>query len=186
MDEELVVPKGISWSGTLTLLGLWGIGPLVYLVKYLVKLMKKRGSAGQDTAVVAVPVVVDENKKKRQTMIATAAATAARHARTSVFGLIELVHPHTAEELKEAEAVRRSEKRMYQEYLFSLVGYSIGLGNVWRFCYIVAQDGGSASLFGTLLYRSTVTFVLLCCVVLCCVQVLAIIIIIVMVVLIVA
>jgi len=151
MDEELVVPKGISWSGTLTLLGLWGIGPLVYFVKYLLKFMKKRGSAGQDTAVVAAPVVVDENKKKRQTMIATAVAKPARHARTSVFGLIELVEPDTAEELKEAEAVRRSEKRMYQEYLFSLVGYAIGLGNVWRFCYIVAQDGGSASLFAYIL-----------------------------------
>ena len=35
------------------------------------------------------------------------------------------------------------------QYLFSLIGYAIGIGNVWRFCYIVAHDGGSASLFGT-------------------------------------
>ena len=32
------------------------------------------------------------------------------------------------------------------EYLFAMIGYAIGIGNVWRFPYVIAQNGGSAAL----------------------------------------
>eukprot|EP00980_Cylindrotheca_fusiformis_P007370 scaffold1525_cov142-Cylindrotheca_fusiformis.AAC.170 len=31
-------------------------------------------------------------------------------------------------------------------YLFALIGYAIGIGNMWRFPYVVAQHGGGAAL----------------------------------------
>ena len=33
------------------------------------------------------------------------------------------------------------------QYLFALIGYAIGIGNVWRFPYVIANNGGSAALF---------------------------------------
>mmetsp|Transcript_1166 Transcript_1166/g.3222 ORF Transcript_1166/g.3222 Transcript_1166/m.3222 type:complete len:112 (-) Transcript_1166:1966-2301(-) len=31
------------------------------------------------------------------------------------------------------------EEWSYSQYLFGLIGYAIGLGNVWRFCYVIAR-----------------------------------------------
>jgi len=33
-----------------------------------------------------------------------------------------------------------------REYAFTLVGYAIGIGNLWRFPYIISQNGGTAAL----------------------------------------
>jgi len=46
-----------------------------------------------------------------------------------------------------ASSIEPSKNWTSTQYLFGLVGYAIGIGNVWRFCYIIARDGGSASLF---------------------------------------
>ena len=37
------------------------------------------------------------------------------------------------------------------EYLISLIGYAIGIGNIWRFPYVIANNGGAAALFAYLL-----------------------------------
>ncbi|KAL7454735.1 hypothetical protein ACHAWC_006343 [Mediolabrus comicus] len=37
-------------------------------------------------------------------------------------------------------------KMTTNEYIFALVGYAIGIGNIWRFPYVIATNGGSAAL----------------------------------------
>ena len=48
-------------------------------------------------------------------------------------------------------ALGEREKWTSTQYLFGLVGYAIGIGNVWRFCYVIARDGGAASLLAYML-----------------------------------
>lgn len=33
-----------------------------------------------------------------------------------------------------------------REYMFALIGYAIGIGNIWRFPYVISQNGGTAAL----------------------------------------
>ena len=115
----------VSWSGTLTLVILWGIGPFVYLCIYLVNLMKRKYGGGiENLEAVEEAVVPSKKGEEDSTTIAE----------TDYGG--KSVQNWTS-----------------TQYLFSLIGYAIGIGNVWRFCYVIAQDGGSASLFGTFLLR---------------------------------
>ena len=93
--------SGVSWSGTLTLVMLWAIGPLIYLGKYLVERRNKPTGA---------PLLSDDADEGGDETPAEGNWTSA-------------------------------------QYLFGLVGYAIGLGNVWRFCHVIAKDGGSAALF---------------------------------------
>lgn len=119
----------VSWSGTLTLVILWGIGPFVYLCIYLVNLMKRKYGGGiENLEAVEEAVVPSKKGEEDSTTIAE----------TDYGG--KSVQNWTS-----------------TQYLFSLIGYAIGIGNVWRFCYVIAQDGGSASLFGTFYYVYYIT-----------------------------
>jgi hypothetical protein len=122
----------ISWSGTITLIILWGIGPLIYLGIYIVNLFKRKYNKGgsieeeeaEESAVVVKKTTGDDDDEDADNTTTTRTVAVSEH---------------------EGEVVQNWTST---QYLFSLIGYAIGIGNVWRFCYIIAQDGGSASLFG--------------------------------------
>ena len=119
----------VSWSGTLTLIILWGIGPFIYLSIYIVNLIKRKYFGGiENLEAVEEAVVPSKKGEEDSTTIAE----------TDYGG--KSVQNWTS-----------------TQYLFSLIGYAIGIGNVWRFCYVIAQDGGSASLFGTFYYVYYIT-----------------------------
>ena len=49
------------------------------------------------------------------------------------------------------------------EYIFALVGYAIGIGNVWRFPYVIATNGGSAALLAYIICAIFVAVRCNCC-----------------------
>jgi len=109
-----------SWSGTLMLVMLWVIGPLIYLGMYIVERLKQR--------------------RLTKTTIANKESSG-DHSEDAANATVS-EPTGTTDSLDEKEDNWTS-----TQYLFGLVGYAIGIGNVWRFCYIIARDGGSASLF---------------------------------------
>jgi hypothetical protein len=119
----------VSWSGTLTLIILWGIGPFIYLSIYIVNLIKRKYFGGIENLEAVEEAVVPSKKGEEDST--TIAET-----------------DYDGKPVQNWTSI---------QYLFSLIGYAIGIGNVWRFCYVIAQDGGSASLFGTFYYVYYIT-----------------------------
>ena len=50
-------------------------------------------------------------------------------------------------EQKPVEAIERDKWSHKAEFLLSCIGYAVGLGNVWRFPYLVFKNGGGEGLF---------------------------------------
>ena len=121
--------NNVSWSGTLTLVMLWVIGPLIYLGMYIVKRLKQRRLAKTTIA----------NKESNED-----------HSEDAL-NAMEYESKGTLETLDESKGENDNgegeDNWTSIQYLFGLVGYAIGIGNVWRFCYVIARDGGAASLF---------------------------------------
>lgn len=66
---------------------------------------------------------------------------------------IELATPassNNADGEKQADAEEKEEETSSAHYMLGLLGYAIGIGNVWRFPYLVGQYGGGAFVFAYL------------------------------------
>lgn len=51
------------------------------------------------------------------------------------------------------------------QYMFALIGYAIGIANIWRFPSVIAQNGGSAALLAYLVCGVLVALPLFMCVI---------------------
>lgn len=51
------------------------------------------------------------------------------------------INPETADNIDNIEYERETWSRKI-EYMLSMIGYSVGLGNIWRFSYICLRNGG--------------------------------------------
>lgn len=56
----------------------------------------------------------------------------------------------TVDDIEESTNKVDRETMESSEYLFALIGYAIGIGNIWRFPYVIASNGGAACLFAYL------------------------------------
>ena len=122
----------ISWSGTLTLVMLWVIGPLIYLGMYIAKRLKQRRLT--KTTIANKDCSGDHSEDALKSIEYDSSGNSESS---------ESFDECTEENNNEEE----EDNWTSTQYLFGLVGYAIGIGNVWRFCYVIARDGGSASLF---------------------------------------
>ena len=108
----------VSPSGLGTLLLLIFIGPCVYLCRFFfLKCKSKRRNEHKC------------NDVKNDDDVLVAQAQEQAHAQAGDDGEME-----------------KEDSLGSTAYLFALIGYAIGIGNVWRFPYVIASNGGSAAV----------------------------------------
>ncbi|CAE6969531.1 SLC6A5 [Symbiodinium natans] len=59
-----------------------------------------------------------------------------------------VLHKRAAEQVSKGDDGKEHMSSM--AYIFSLLGYAIGIGNVWRFPYVISQNGGAAAVIAYL------------------------------------
>ena len=149
--------SSISWGGTLTLLLLWFIGPCIYLGIWVVKLMKENKTNNTENK-DDVEIVVDEleregdNDNDGNGNDGSGSGVGGDSGGESDGGSgndNDNDNDNTNINDNDNEKGQRLDSNNWTstEYIFTLVGYAIGMSNVWRFCYVVAQNGGAASVF---------------------------------------
>ncbi|KAJ8320365.1 hypothetical protein KUTeg_001952 [Tegillarca granosa] len=70
-------------------------------------------------------------------------------------GLIVIDTNSEAEDSTDTNEYKRETWNRKAEYLLSMVGYCVGLGNIWRFSYICLRNGGGAFLIPFLFFLIT-------------------------------
>eukprot|EP00964_Phaeocystis_antarctica_P040776 scaffold23322_cov59-Phaeocystis_antarctica.AAC.2 len=60
------------------------------------------------------------------------------------------LQPQSSQEQLAARALEQREQVGTAEYTLGLLGYAIGIGNIWRFPYLVGKYGGGAFIFAYL------------------------------------
>lgn len=110
-----------SWSRILTLIIVLFAGPISYGLIWMWKKFVRKGGDSSDNYV--------EGEKEEP-----------------------VEEPLDKDDVKGGQNEQSTRETMESsEYLFALVGYAIGIGNLWRFPYVIAQNGGSACLIAYLI-----------------------------------
>jgi hypothetical protein len=116
-----------SWSGILTLILVLFAGPLVYGFIWLYNKHFRTTGVVEETLPEQKKIADNnssaESDPEDQKEIEKNASSNDEH------------YEHPTREVLESN-----------EYLIALVGYAIGIGNLWRFPYVIAQNGGAACL----------------------------------------
>ena len=113
----------LSWSGLLTLVILILCGPAVYKLRDVHR-NRSSSSSTHDDANANKTEEADEDT-------------------TNTLTISNLSIDHRAHDDRHAFHS--------MEYIFALLGYAIGIANIWRFPYIIAQNGGGACLIAYVL-----------------------------------
>mmetsp|Transcript_16275 Transcript_16275/g.24522 ORF Transcript_16275/g.24522 Transcript_16275/m.24522 type:complete len:613 (+) Transcript_16275:137-1975(+) len=123
-----------SASAILTLLGLIFAGPAYYAIRYLYN----RHIASENT--IREQEMVDVSKVD---IISPVHDNGVKHSKSSD----DIIGKNVTEISKSDE----NEPVSSSSYMLGLLGYAIGIGNVWRFPYLVGQYGGGAFVFAYLI-----------------------------------
>jgi NSS family neurotransmitter:Na+ symporter len=119
----------VSPSGLLTLMVLIFIGPLVYLGRFIYfKCMSKRKKEDAD-------VKHDDDCNVIRGLI--------NHDGDG--------NSILAESGDDDSVIEKEDPLSSNAYLFALIGYAIGIGNCWRFPYVIATNGGCAAVVAYLI-----------------------------------